>query len=373
MKTFWTYPSIGGFEEEAVQKVIRSGWLTQGQITKQFEDAISAYSQTKACAVLNNGTSGIIATLLALNIGKGDQVIVPDYTFAATANAVLAVGAEPVIVDVAKDYNIDTEKLEEHITRKTKAVLCVDVAGLPCDLAKLREIVDDHGLYLIEDAAEALGATYQGKPIGGKWSDATVFSFHVSKIVTTGEGGAVVSDEPALIERIKTIAKQANVGTVHYTYAGFGLNFKITDLQSAIGLCQMSRIKRFLESRRKIHEFYVSQLKSYGLEFQCESYKLPDKESACWITQVIFENTVQRDKVLIHLTESGCDVKVCWRPLHQVEHLGKYVEEKGFEDSLSIATSLFNKTISLPTGNAMPLDHAKYICDKIVEGLANGN
>ena len=207
MKKFLSYslPSIGLEEIKAVNKVLKSGWLTMGPETKLFEQQFARYTGAKSAIVVNSCTGALHLSLLALGIGRGDEVITSVYTFAATINVIIQVGAKPVLVDIdKKTYNIDPSKIEAVITRKTRAIIPVHFAGQPCDQKKIAKIAKKNKLYIVEDAAHALGSEYQGKRIG-TFGDTTCFSFYATKNITTGDGGAITTNNEKLADKIKTL------------------------------------------------------------------------------------------------------------------------------------------------------------------------
>jgi len=359
MKVFWTYPDIGREEIKTVKEVLKSGMISYGKLSYRFEEELASYIGCKHVIVANNGTSGLVAALMALNIKKDDEVIVPTYTFVATANVVLAVGATPVFADVDETFNIDVKKVEEKITNRTRAIIGVDVAGMPCNLRELRKVCNYYQLALIEDAAESLGAEYENKKVGNIYSDVTIFSFHSSKIVTTGEGGAVATNDDQIAHKSHLIVRQGFLGGVHYEHECFGLNFKLTDIQSGIGICQLKKIEEYISNRTSNAKRYKSALTNLGVEYQrCTQNTRP----VWWIFQALFKDKEQRDKILQSLLNNGIEAKVCWKPLHLQPHLSIYNQNN---EKFPCAEDLASRVISLPTGNKMPAEHVDYVIKQI--------
>lgn len=245
----------------AVARVLKSDWITQGPAVEQFEQAIARYCKARYAVAFSSGTAALHAAYVAAGIGPGDEVITTPMTFAATANAVVFCGAKPVFADIQEDtLNIAPEEIERHITRKTKALAPVDFAGHPCDLAAIMKIARKHKLLVIEDAAHALGSEYQGRKVGGI-SDMTMFSFHPVKAITTGEGGVIATNRKDFYEKLKTfrnhgIIKRPEKGAWYYEIENPGNNYRITDLQCALGLSQMKKLGQFIRQRREIVRHY---------------------------------------------------------------------------------------------------------------------
>jgi len=242
-------PQIGDEEVDAVVKVLRSKWLAHGPEVEAFEQEFADYVGVEYGAAVSNGTVALVLAMQALGIGPGDEVIVPDYTFIATATSVLLVGAKPVFVDVEwKTFNISIDDVMEKISSRTKAIIAVHLFGHPSDVKALREIADDRGLYLIEDAAQAHGAEAYGRKVGS-WGHVATFSFYATKNMTTGEGGIVVSNDRGVIEKIKLLRNHGQVS--RYVHAILGGNYRMTSFQAALGRQQLRKLDRLNEIRRR--------------------------------------------------------------------------------------------------------------------------
>jgi len=263
-------PSLAREEEDAVISVLRSNWLTKGECTIKFEAELARYTGAKHAIALNSGTAALHLALLAAGVGQGDEVITTPMTFAATANMIVLVGATPVFVDVdPSTLNITAETIESAITPRTKALLPVHFAGLPCDMGPILSLAKRYGLVVIEDAAHALGAECDGRRVGSL-GHFTCFSFYATKNITTGEGGLLTTDDPVAAERIANLALHGlsntawdRYGRVGYKHAAVhepGFNYVMFDLQAALGLCQLAKLDRFLERRREITEAYDREL-----------------------------------------------------------------------------------------------------------------
>lgn len=251
-------------EEAALVRVVRSGWLMQGSKVEEFEDRFAVYTGAKYAIAVSSGTAALHLALLACGIGRGDEVILPSFSFIASANSVIYVGARPVFVDIERrTYNIDIDKVTPAITKKTKAIMPVHQAGLPADMDKISHIAKKHKLVVIEDAACALGSEYKGKKIGAN-SKLTCFSFHPRKIISTGEGGMVTTDDIEQAEKIIGLrqhylmynSKNRKNNFVYQEYSRVGYNYRMTDLQAAIGLCQLNKLGIILKKRRELAAVY---------------------------------------------------------------------------------------------------------------------
>ncbi len=262
-------PLIGDGEKRALIEYIESGgWLTEYQKTREFEATIAEFVGSAHCVALSNGTVSLVAALLALGIGPGDEVIVPDFTMIASANAVVLAGAVPRLVDIDRtNLCLDVELAGRAVTPRTKAMMVVTLNGRSPDMDRAAELADRHGLHIIEDAAQSLGSKYRGTHLG-TFGRVGSFSFSVPKVITTGQGGALVTDDPALAERIRGIKDfgRPSAGTDVHEMIGF--NFKFTDLQAVIGLEQMKTLQWRIERKKEIFSLYRRELEgSSGVRF----------------------------------------------------------------------------------------------------------
>ena len=259
-------PMIEQDEIDGVVEVLKSGWLSTGPKTQEFEERFRSYVGTKNAIALNSCTAGMELCLLAAGIGQGDEVITTPMTFAATANVIVHCGAVPVFADINENtLNIDPSDIERRITPRTKAILPVHYAGQPCEMDEIRDIAERHGLILIEDAAHALGAEYNGQKIGSI-GDATAFSFHVHKNITTAEGGMVTTDDDEwarkmIIMRLHGMSKdawgRASNSQMHYDVVLPGYKYNMTDIQAAMGLSQLSKLESYIKIRQKYAKIYT--------------------------------------------------------------------------------------------------------------------
>jgi perosamine synthetase len=265
-----TRPSVGDAEARAAAEAVRSGWLSQGPRVQQFEAAVAAYVGAKHAVATSNCTTALHLALIAAGVGPGDEVICPSFSFIATANAVLHAGATPVFVDIdARTYNIDPALVEAAITPRTRAIIPVDQIGLAADVPAIMAIARKHGLVVVEDAAPALGATVGGAKVGSL-ADFTCFSFHPRKSITTGEGGIITTDDDAAADRLRRVRSHAastsdlarhQSGTTEIeVYEELGYNYRMTDVQAAVGLVQLTRLDGILAERRRLAARYSALL-----------------------------------------------------------------------------------------------------------------
>jgi len=316
---------ISADDVQAVAEVLRSDWLTTGPTVEAFEERFAACVDSWFCVAVSNGTAALHAAAFAAGIGPGDEVITTPMTFAASANCVLYQGGKPVFADVHPDtLNIDPARVEEQVTPQTRALVVVDYAGLPCDLAELRDIAQRHDLVLVEDAAHALGATYRGQRIGTQ-SDLTTFSLHPVKHITTGEGGAITTNNPERARQMKsfrnhgitTSAREREAqGDWFYEMAYLGYNYRLTDVQCALGLSQLARLDEFLQRRREIAARYDRELDDLPLTLPA---RLPDRESA-WHLYVVRLNLealhADRRQIFAALRAENIGVNVHYIPVY---------------------------------------------------------
>ncbi len=353
----WSQPDLGPEERRAVEAVLDSGWLGMGPRTKEFERGLCEYTGAREAVVVNNGTSALIAALLANGIGPGDEVLVPTYTFAATVNSLLAVGARPVLLDCdPRTFNVTPEIVESELRDHPDArgLMFVDVAGQPCDLDALVELAHARSLVLIEDAAEAFGAAYRGRRIGGA-EHTTVFSFHIAKQMTSVEGGAVVTHDGEVAARARLVRSHGE-GTEKYVHVAFGLNFRPTDLLSAIGTVQLRKVDRYLALRGELARRYRDFLAPY-LRFQ----EVPEfVTQATWmIFMGLAADREERDAYLRWLSTHGIDTRIPWPPVHVQPYYARRFGASIFPS----ADDVYARVISLPMGNGLTLEQVQSVVE----------
>lgn len=343
-KMYWDKDDI-----ESVNSAIKSGmsWAA-GPDVQEFEHEIAQYIGSKYCLTFNSGTSALHAVLLAHGIGKNDEVIVPSFTFISTANAPLFVGAKPVFADIEERmYGLDPEDVNERITKKTRAILPVHYGGNPCKIRELREIADDHNLLLIEDAAEAFGAKIKNKMVGS-FGESAMMSFCQNKIITTGEGGAIVTDSRDVFEKMKLVRSHGRLETADYfsttatmDYITLGFNFRLSTITAALGRSQLRKVDQIISQRRSDAEYYIKNLQKIGPDIKIP--QLPDDYFSVY--QLFSIRAQHRDELMQYLSDNGIMTKVYFSPVHKTHF---YTNELGYTCDLPVTEKVSNEIISLP-------------------------
>ena len=357
-------------DTEMVQEAIqRAMFWAIGPNIEKFERMLSEYMGVKYAAVFNSGTSALHAVLLAYGIGPGDEVIVPSFTFTATANAPLFVGAKPVFADVEETtYGLDPEDVIRKITAATKAVVPVHYAGCPCLIEELRRITKEHNLLLIEDAAESIGAAVNGKRVG-TFGECAILSFCSNKVITTGEGGAVVTNSADIYERLKLIRSHGRAETANYfasteymDYVSLGYNFRMSDITAALGIAQLKKIDRVIKMRRGTAGRVSAKLSRIA---EIEVPRPPEGFFHVYqmYTIKVKAGEEKRDALLDYLGEKGIMAKVYFPPVH----LNHYYKNKlGYNCSLPITERLSKQVLTLPLYPSLTEDEMGYMANAVV-------
>lgn len=335
-----------------VVKTLKTGWITQGPKVEEFEKAIAKYCGTKYAVAVSSGTAALHLAYLAARIKKGDEVITTPLTFAATANAIVYCGGRPVFIDIKEDtLNIDPEKIEKKITKKTKAIAPVDFAGHPCDYDKIRKTAKKHNLLIIEDASHALGAKYKEKKIGS-FADMTILSFHPVKHITTGEGGAVLTNNKKFYEALKIlrhhgIVKKLKKGEWYYEIENLGYNYRITDFQCALGINQLKKLDKFIKRRKEIVAKYNKAFKSVKeIITPIERNYVKSAWHIYPIQLKLKRLKVSRRKIFEELRKQGIGVQVHYIPLHLQPFYRKNFNYK--KGDFLVAEKYYKRAITLP-------------------------
>jgi len=329
-------PHIALSEIDYVSNAVRSGWVSSlGPYIDEFERKFAAYCGTKYALTVSNGTVGLHLALVGLGVGADDEVIIPDLTFVATANAVRMAGAIPVMVDVCRStYCIDPQEVASVITPRTKAIMPVHLYGHPADMSALREIAVANQLHLIEDAAEAHGASIGGIRVGAL-GDCAVFSLYGNKIITSGEGGMITTNDEALFQRLKHLRDHAMSKDIRYWHTEVGFNYRMTNMQAALGLAQLEQIDEFILRRSELLEQYRTFLEPHGIECNPNAGATPVN----WMTCAVVAGLVrwQRDRVISLMRGGGVDARPFFFPLTSlpmyaggVNPVSRVLSESGF-------------------------------------------
>lgn len=351
-----------GNEKKYVDDCMESGWVSSaGKYVTLFERAFAEHCGVKHAIACCNGTVALHLALLALGVGPGDEVIVPTLTFVATPNAVVHCGAQPVFVDSElQTWNLDPEQVEAKITPRTKGIIAVHLYGHPARMSALREIADRHNLFLLEDAAEAHGAMCDGK-IAGSLGDAAAFSFYANKIVTTGEGGMVVTDDDALAARARLLHGQGMDPNRRYWHPIIGYNYRMSNLAAAIGLAQLETIDRQIELRARVAKLYQDHLCGLpGVELQpVQSWA----RHVYWMFSVVLDpdEWPERDSVMAKMSELGVETRPVFYPAHSMPPYADSVKGENFP----VAERLSRNGISLPTWGGLTEEDVRYVCESL--------
>jgi perosamine synthetase len=356
---------------ELVNKVIRRGkqWAIGPEI-EEFEKAICNFIGTDYTVVVNSGTSGLHAALQAYGIGRNDEVIVPSFSFISTANSVLFVNATPIFSDIEEEnYGLDSNLLEEKITKKTKAIMPMDYAGQSCKIFDLVEIAKKRNLILLEDAAEGLGSSINGSNVGTV-SDCAVFSFTGNKVMTTGEGGAIVTNSEDIYNKLKLIRSHGRVDSINYfqnpdvsDYVNIGYNWRMPTISAALGLSQLSKLPKIIKMRQDNAQYISSHISKH------EKIETPSPKSGSdhiyQMYTIRLENKILRDTLQSFLTSKGIFSKIYFYPIHLTKfYKDKFGTKPG---SLPVTESLSERILTLPMFPNMTNEEKKLIIDSIDE------
>jgi dTDP-4-amino-4,6-dideoxygalactose transaminase len=368
-----TRPIIGEEEIEAVTQVIKSGWVSQGPKVAEFEERFAEYVGSRYAIATTSCTTALHSALIVSHIGPGDEVIVPSLSFIATANAVIYTGAKPVFVDIDPETcNIDIEKIEDAITGRTRAIMPVHQMGLPVDLNAINRIADRYGLKVIEDAACAIGSKYKDRRIGGHGNIAC-FSLHPRKIITTGEGGMVTTNDPDIAVRLRRLRHHGmSISDVERhradkvmieSYIEVGYNYRMTDMQAAIGIVQLNRLPFIIKKRREMAEFYNNELSKI---LHIRVPKIPDNVyhnyQSYWV-ELLDSAPLSRDDLMQKLLEKGIATR---RGIMAIHLEPPY---RAYSPSLPATERITRNTILLPLYPSMTVEEQEYVIRNIKEVL----
>jgi perosamine synthetase len=369
MKIYLSRPDISDKEIEAVSAVLRTPNLSLGPKLPEFEEAFSKYIGLKHAVAVNSGTSGLFLCMSASGIGQGDEVITTPFTFIASATPIMMAGAKPIFVDIDPvNLNIDVAKIESKITNKTKAILPVEVFGNPAGMDKVCEIAHKHNLIVVEDSCEALGSALNGKK-AGTFGTTSVFGFYPNKQITTGEGGMILTDNDDLADMCVSLRNQGRAkdgGWLNHERLGY--NFRLSDINCALGIVQLSRIEHFKAKRRQVAQWYQEILAGD------DRLIVPVEPDGCEISWFVFvvrlaEETAhqKRDRILEAMRRQNIQVGNYFSPVHlQPFMVERFAYKKG---DFPVAESVSKSTIALPFYNNLTKDKVATVCKALKETL----
>jgi len=353
-------PEIGDEELQNVMEAVKSGWVSsKGPFIEEFEKGFSSYIGVKHAVATSNGTTALHLSLVALGIGRGDKVLVPSLTFIAPANAVTYTGAEPIFVDSHPEYwCMDPSKIEEKIDGQTKAIMVVHLYGHPCDMDEIIRIAENHGLQVIEDCAEAHGAEYKGRKVGS-FGLITCFSFYGNKIITTGEGGMCLTNNEELANKMRILRDHGMNPSKRYWHDIIGFNYRMTNLQAALGVAQLKKIDLLIDKKRRIAIEYKKLLQN--LPAVTPAPEMSWAKSVYWLYSVLVKGAL-RDKIIKHLERQAIETRPFFYPMHI---LPPY--KQGL--TLPVAEKLSAMGINLPSGPQLSRDQTRNVVESLSDVL----
>jgi perosamine synthetase len=358
-------PLMGREESRNVIDCLSTNWISsKGKYIAEFEKEFAEFCTTRFAITATSGTSALHLALLSLGVGRGDEVIIPTFTMAATAFAVFYTQATPVLVDCEPEtFNINPAKVEEKITKRTKVIMVVHLYGHPCDMAAFVRLAKKYKLFLVEDAAEAHGAEYRGQRVGS-FADVSAFSFYANKIITTGEGGMVVTNSKTIARKVAILKDMAFNPAKRFIHLAVGFNYRMTNIQAAIGLGQLKKISTFIEKRRKNARLYNSLLKDVkGIGLPVER---PYAKNVYWMYGITVDKEFGMSKKQLreYLSGKGIETRDFFVPVHKQPFYRQLVSDLRRERFPS-AEEASRKGFYLPSGSGLDDDKIRYIVSQI--------
>ena len=357
-------PLLSGREEQYVLDCLKTNWISSlGKYINEFEQKFAQYCGVNYGVGTTNGTTALHLALVSLGIGRGDEVIVPTFTMIAPVFAILYTGAKPVLVDCESEtWNMDVTQIERKVTPNTRAIMPVHMYGHPCDMDPILEIAREYHLYVIEDAAEAHGAEYKRKKVGGI-ADIGCFSFYANKIITTGEGGMIVTNKEEVAEKARRLKDQAYSLQKRFLHTELGFNYRMTNIQAALGLAQLEMIEEYVERRRRNARLYNELLK------ELEGIRFPSQKSwaknVYWMYCILIEDKfgMSRDELQVKLRQGGIDSRSFFIPMHEqpaFKNLGLFGGE-----NYPVSEEISRTGMYLPSGSGLKEEEVAQVCDVV--------
>lgn len=371
-------PLLNGREKELLGKCIDTGWISSdGPFVKEFEKKFSSYIGVRSGVAVCNGTAALEAALYGIGLKKGDEIIMPSFTIISCAIAALRLGAKPVLVDIEPEtWTMDVSQIESKITDKTKAVMPVHIYGHPVDMDPVFELAEKYDLKIVEDAAEVHGAEYFSKIKGNKWlkcgsmGNAAAFSFYANKIITTGEGGMVVTDDPDISERATSYRNLCFKPEKRFYHTELGYNFRMSNLQAAIGVAQLERVEEFIAIKRTLGEYYRQKLSNIpGVRFQIEK---PFARSVYWMYSIELDEAtgIDAEMMMEKLKDEGIGTRPFFMGLHAqpvLNEMGLFIGEKYANTERAYRQGLY-----LPSGLTLKRSQIDLICNAVEDIIKKG-
>ncbi|QIA28187.1 DegT/DnrJ/EryC1/StrS family aminotransferase [Thermaerobacter sp. PB12/4term] len=358
-------PEIDEQDIAAVVEVLRSGRLALGPAAEAFESEIAEYVGVRHAIAVSSGTAALHLVARALGIGPGDEVIVPSFTFAASVNAILYVGAKPVFADIEEDtYNLDPQDVKRRITSRTRAILAVDVFGHPVEWDEILTLADRYGLLVIDDACEALGAEYRGRKVG-QFGSAATFAFYPNKQITTGEGGMIVTNDDRIARVCRSLRNQGRSEDGSWLFhRHLGYNYRMDEMSAALGRSQLRRIESFLEKRQRVADLYTERI--VRLPFVRPPVIRSHVRMSWFVYVITLTADIDRNKLMKCMAAQGVQTRGYFEPIHKQP----YIRELGIDGGdLPVTESVAQRTIALPFHNNMSAEDVEYVVEALTTAV----
>lgn len=365
-------PLLSGNEEKYLQECVRTEWISsEGPFVRRFEEGLASRVGRKHGIAVSSGTAALDIAVRALGLGPGDEVIIPTFTIISCAAAVVNSGARPVLVDSdPQTWNMDHRQIEDKITQNTKAIMAVHIYGLPCEMKPILDLAGKYDLFLVEDAAEVIGQTYDGKPCGS-FGDISTFSFYPNKHVTTGEGGMVLTDDARLAEKCEDLRNLCFGRKKRFVHEELGWNYRLSNVQAALGLAQLEKLDQHVERKREIGRTYTRLLRGLaGVELPSEATS--HAENIYWVYGIVLEDSLGLDaeKVSALLAEKKIGTRPFFWPMHEQPVFNRMGYFQG--ESYPVAERLARMGLYLPSGLGIRDEQLEYVATMLREVLGDG-
>ena len=353
-----------------VVDVLRSGRLAMGARAERFERGVAEYVGVTHGIAVSSGTAGLHVILAALGVGPGDEVIVPSFTFAASVNAILLVGATPVFADIDEStFNLDPRDVERRITPRTRALMVVDVFGRPADWAALQALAERHGLLLVDDSCEALGSAVGHQRVGS-FGNAACFAFYPNKQITTGEGGMIVTDDDAVAAAARSIRNQGSGAMGAWLeHERLGFNYRMDEMSASLGVTQLARLDAFVERRREVAADYERLFA--GVPGVRTPVAVPGTRVSWFVYVLTLDRGIDRDRLMTRLAERGVPTRAYFSALHEQAYLHAHRDERP-EMRLVVTEDVARRTLAIPFHTQLTAEETRWVVDCIAKGVAEG-